>query len=463
MTGPSKPGGVSSSFDIVAVGTVETQNPPTPEPSEQIAGSFEQLGKGISQAILGTPEFLGVKGSNDTPGKTQSTILEESPGFAGLEGVEKRTLQIDSSVKLGEEMEKVAVVSGETRRHSQSLGLREQTNCEPYLDPTPRTPRLSSSPARAVVGSSEALDENGIAPEIENIMGQFVDGNAGAQESSDSDHTPEGEIHLRLPLKHPPRRSSLEPLHETSCAGKNEPGIICRPPDKDLISRPATTTSEPHSDPVSPSSRLSDQIKCANEGMSGIDIPPSPHSSVSLPKKMPPSPDPEPDLPFDFHRFLEQLRHRTADPVARYLRSFLSEFGKKQWMAHEQVKFIGDFLTFIANKMAYCEIWRHITEAEFDNVKEGMEKLVMNRLYSQTFSPAIPSLSPDVGGRGKRKGEEKVLRTGRRGQHQEDVERDDVLSQKIRIYGWVREEHLDIAAVGGNGKRLLDLAQQGNR
>ena len=81
---------------------------------------------------------------------------------------------------------------------------------------------------------------------------------------------------------------------------------------------------------------------------------PRPASSIFQPP--PPSPDPEPALPFDFHRFLEQLRHRTADPVARFLRSFLNEFGKKQWAVHEQVKIISDFLEFISKKMAQCEV-----------------------------------------------------------------------------------------------------------
>ncbi len=49
----------------------------------------------------------------------------------------------------------------------------------------------------------------------------------------------------------------------------------------------------------------------------------------------------------------------------------------------------------------------------------------------------------------------------RRGQHQEDVERDDVLAQKMRIYGWVKEQHLDIPPVGAHGRRFLNLAQQG--
>ena len=168
----------------------------------------------------------------------------------------------------------------------------------------------------------------------------------------------------------------------------------------------------------------------------------------------------DPVSPFDFQRFLEQLRHRTADPVAKFLRSFLVEFGKKQWMVHEQVKIVGDFLSFIAGKMAQCEIWSSVSEAEFDNAKEGMEKLVMNRLYSQTFSPVIPparsaATLPDDKTTERRSG------FRRQGQHQEDVERDEVLAQKTRIYQWVREPHLDIPVVGDQGRRFLSLAQQG--
>jgi hypothetical protein len=132
-------------------------------------------------------------------------------------------------------------------------------------------------------------------------------------------------------------------------------------------------------------------------------------------------------------------------------------------MAHEQVKIIGDFLAFITNKMAICEVWRDVSDAEFDNAKEGMEKLVMNRLYSQTFSPAIPAppTIPRSTSRSRRREIERLHGPWRRGQHQEDIERDDILAQKIRIYSWVKEEHLDIPAVSGSGRRFLSLAQQG--
>jgi hypothetical protein len=132
-------------------------------------------------------------------------------------------------------------------------------------------------------------------------------------------------------------------------------------------------------------------------------------------------------------------------------------------MVHEQVKIISDFLAFITNKMAQCEVWRDVSDTEFDNAKEGMEKLVMNRLYSQTFSPAIPPPAAPARSRSrsKRREMERFQGPGRRGQHQEDVERDEILAQKVRIYGWVKEEHLDIPPVGPNGRKFLNLAQQG--
>lgn len=133
-------------------------------------------------------------------------------------------------------------------------------------------------------------------------------------------------------------------------------------------------------------------------------------------------------------------------------------------MVHEQVKIISDFLEFITKKMAQSEVWRTVSDPEFDNAREGMEKLVMNRLYTHTFSPAIPPPAPlPTSAKGKRRTGTQPSSTavGRRGQHQEDVERDEVLAQKVRIYGWVKEEHLDIAPIGEKGKKFMTLAQAG--
>ena len=364
-----------------------------------------------------------------------------------------------------------------------------------YIDPTPATPTTSQppsrtpsnaarphdssgerSPTRSDVGYdekryvSEDEQEGGSRSEIQTIMDQFSE--TGGGPGADEVMSPRLEITSPIlgspppqyPQQHPPRKSSLEPL-APSIAGQlqnlqiSTESLPQESPNKQGSEEPRPPVPPKdgsHGTPPPPSPALP---QGREDHASNINSPQSPQMSVHRPP--PPEPEPEPPLPFDFHRFLEQLRNKKADPVARYLKSFLQEFGKKQWMVHEQVKIIGDFLAFIANKMMQCEVWRDVSDAEFDNAREGMEKLVMNRLYSQTFSPAIPSPKPIPGAKPKRKGGDPPLGPGRRGQHQEDVERDDILAQKINIYGWVREEHLDIPPIGESGKRFLKLAQQG--
>jgi len=369
-----------------------------------------------------------------------------------------------------------------------------------YLDPTPKTPRISPSstpepgdgpsPLREAPNTNNATTRSTAAEldgtdsgknnteleqdasqgeedsksEIQSILDQF--GNDGSGPDEDKVMSPRKEIAspmLQAPVQYPTRKSSLEPVGPASpsptrssqtsgpvSSYRSDMAQLQQSQNVDLPNRPISIRS-----PGSPQSK--------RMSVADANVPPSPQSTLSLPKSMPPEPDAEPDLPFDFHRFLEQLRHRTADPVAKFLRSFLVEFGKKQWMVHEQVKIISDFLAFITNKMAQCEVWRGVSEAEFDNAKEGMEKLVMNRLYTQTFSPAIPPPAPLQESKGRKKDLEKVLGPARKGQHQEDIERDDVLEQKVRIYGWVQEEHLDIQPVSEGGRRFLHLAQQGIR
>lgn len=308
--------------------------------------------------------------------------------------------------------------------------------------------------------SAEEQADGGSTSEIQSIMDQFDEGGDGPDEEEVM--SPRLELaagFLGSPIHPPPRKSSLEPVNAVN-------PTVEQSFSEETVFSPQSTGASPQTLENSSlgssaksyslrSSSLPQSARYATED--GLVIP----SPVSLHKPLPPEPGSEPDLPFDFHRFLEQLRHRTADPVAKFLRSFLVEFGKKPWMVHEQVKIISDFLAFIANKMAQCEIWRGVSDAEFDNAKEGMEKLVMNRLYSQTFSPAIPPPTSLPGSKGKRKNMEKSLGPGRKGQHQEDIERDEILEQKVRIYGWVQEEHLDIAPVGDSGRRFLVLAQQG--
>lgn len=290
----------------------------------------------------------------------------------------------------------------------------------------PNVPGDTKSGADGTNGKEDASQ-----PEIESIMAQFRDpARGGCKEEITSPRLELAEQFLGGQPYFPPRQSSLDHLK----TGESQ--------------RQGSLSEKPGSSHTHLHKHVSNDDTVTRR------------SSTST---VPPPPEPEPDQPFDFHRFLEQLRHRTADPVAKFLRSFLMEFGKRQWMVHEQVKIISDFLVFITNKMALCDVWREVSDSEFDNAKEGMEKLVMNRLYSQTFSPALPSppAIPRSASRSKRRELERLHGPWRRGQHQEDIERDEVLAQKMRIYSWVKEEHLDIPPVGNQGRRFLNLAQQG--
>ena len=303
-------------------------------------------------------------------------------------------------------------------------------------------------------------EDGGPTSEIQNIMGQFDKDDMNlAGENKRSPMVPLQVSFLGTSINHPPRKSSLEPLHHAPEFSSSTSPSSPRPSSITDISQipekwSAGVVIDSHSLQDRDSARPSraDAYSIISRTGSGTA---SSHALFT------PETNSEPDSSFDFHRFLEQLRHRTADPVAKFLRSFLVEFGKKKWMAHEQGKIISDFLAFISNKMAVCDIWRGLSDVEFDNAKEGMEKLVMNRLYSQTFSPAIQSAAPTSTAKSKQKTLDRLLERGRTGQHQEDIERDEILSQKVRIYGWIREEHLDILPVSGGGLRFLALAQKG--
>ncbi|KAJ5133707.1 hypothetical protein N7526_005072 [Penicillium atrosanguineum] len=318
-----------------------------------------------------------------------------------------------------------------------SSGPTLQTS-EPTSGPSsekelPDVPGDSDPESRQGGRTGRARDDNDSQPEIQTILGQFQD----LDRTTDQQEIMSPRMELAEQFRggqnyFPPRKSSLDHI---------------QPP---LSGSPGSHPPGSQSSPVS---------QYIHKSMGPDEATLTRRSSAST---VPPLPEPEPDQPFDFHRFLEQLRHRTADPVAKFLRSFLMEFGKKQWMVHEQVKIISDFLAFITNKMAMCEVWRDVSDSEFDNAKEGMEKLVMNRLYTQTFAPAIPAPPsiPRSASRSRRREIERLHGPWRRGQHQEDIERDDILAQKIRIYSWVKEEHLDIPPVSGGGRRFLNLAQQ---
>lgn len=146
------------------------------------------------------------------------------------------------------------------------------------------------------------------------------------------------------------------------------------------------------------------------------------------------------EKPFDFNRFLEQMKHRSAVPVNEYVRSFFRGFTRRPYKPDEQVKLIFDFLDFIAKRMMEAAVWADLPPNEFDQATEAMEKLVMNRLYTYTFSPAIAM-------------------EGRWSVQTDDLEHDRKLSERIQLFAWVREEHLDVKR-GQHSERFYNFAAQ---
>ena len=133
---------------------------------------------------------------------------------------------------------------------------------------------------------------------------------------------------------------------------------------------------------------------------------------------------------------------------------FLKEFSRRPPISSaEQIRIINDFLDFIAGKMRSFDPWKvslmenegERGEAEFDMALEAMEKLVMNRLWhlsaSRTFSGSIRTHS-------------RLCRTftpaidlstlPQNVSPTDDLERDHVLGQRIRLFAWIQPCHLDL-------------------
>ncbi|KAK3491947.1 hypothetical protein B0T13DRAFT_67224 [Neurospora crassa] len=443
----------------------------------------------VSESQLGIPQNAPTHAADS---EQEVVVASLTPATASDPSTMDREDANDTQHEETDLMSSVATLkpttSPTTTTATQYLTIESRT----YIDPTPPTPAVSQPPSRspstAPPRSRRGSGSDGVSPtrsdvacddkkyasdderesgsrsELQSIMEQFSEGGGGpGAEEVMSPRLEMASPLLASPAQYPPRKSSLEPL---------APSMVQQLQDLQGLSLSSTSSATsplkekgreelappvpPKDDPFHTGGGPSQAQK--RHSIQSLETPMSPTTSLHRPP--PPEPEPEPPLPFDFHRFVEQLRNKKADPVARYLKSFLFEFGKRQWMVHEQVKIISDFLAFISNKMAQCDVWRSVSDAEFDNAREGMEKLVMNRLYTQTFSPAIPPPQPIPGAKNKGRRGERPMGPGRRGQHQEDVERDEVLSQKINIYHWVKEEHLDIPPVSESGKRFLKLAQQ---
>ncbi|KAL7665638.1 VPS9 domain-containing protein [[Candida] zeylanoides] len=131
--------------------------------------------------------------------------------------------------------------------------------------------------------------------------------------------------------------------------------------------------------------------------------------------------------PFDFQNFLNQLKKKSSDPIVRYIRSFLVSFSRQAhtFSSSQKVKIIADFKIFIDEKFGLYEPFASMDDIDLENSREGLEKLIMNRLYDYCFPPAI-------------------ARTQGSTEPQLDLDEDRLFSQQVDKFSWVNGIHLDI-------------------
>ncbi|KAK9447601.1 uncharacterized protein V1518DRAFT_421423 [Limtongia smithiae] len=301
----------------------------------------------------------------------------------------------------------------------------------PGPSPMPRPLSISSTAASASSSIFAAVDSisRSVTPSLQSILEQFD------PLSFVSGPAPEEK---RPSLS---RRTSTMSSGSSSASSSSRKRISLAAPSmssNDSATHPPRTSSRMSISGPPPSASTSSSTSYQRDA--GGELSESTEKNVqqdSLPK-----PEDQPaELPFDFQRFLNQLRNKGAEPLSRYLKSFLQEFGKRSWTVREQVKIVQDFQTFIDPKIPQYPPFTSLPDTEIANAIEGMEKLIMNRLYSQTFSPQIPH-------------------SRRTFSHEEDILRDRVLEEKMRIWSWIEADHLDVDKnIINSGKRFILLAQ----
>ncbi|KAI5959227.1 vps901 [Candida theae] len=134
---------------------------------------------------------------------------------------------------------------------------------------------------------------------------------------------------------------------------------------------------------------------------------------------------------FDFQTFLLQIRKKSADPIVRYLRSFLGSYIKQvnTFSAEQRISIIEDFKSFINEKFKLYEPFASMDNIDLENSREGLEKLLMNRLYDLCFPPEVlKNVSPIY----------------IPGPYTDDLIQDKNFSLQLEKYSWINGLHFDI-------------------
>ncbi|KAF6767225.1 Ubiquitin system component Cue [Kalmanozyma brasiliensis GHG001] len=306
----------------------------------------------------------------------------------------------------------------------------------PSKDDPPRTPDKAPETRPALFARNIASPDRPSTPASQSQTRRSREVLAGPQDVAAVAHAFGRDSPALRTSSDTPQRVSTPSKNPDTAVTKGEVGSSSDDVEKQAIRDEAKTQ-----DAAGSSTETRDNAAAINEkGAVDEQSKATPRGGISIGNGPPPTTQASEERPFDFNRFLEQMKHRSAQPVGEYVRSFIKGFSKKPYRTQDQVKLIFDFLDFIAARMQECDIWKNLGDTDFENAKEAMEKLVMNRLYPYTFTPA-------------------VQKEGRWAVQTDDLERDRVLRQRIGLFGWLSEEHLDVP-VGDHSRGFIEFSIQ---
>ena len=134
---------------------------------------------------------------------------------------------------------------------------------------------------------------------------------------------------------------------------------------------------------------------------------------------------------FDFQLFINDFKDPDAEPLVKYTRSFLNNFVTQRalWTASEQQKLINDFKLFIYERFKQFKPFNEFSNAKLRNSQEGIEKLIMGKLYPLCFSPELLRKIPI----------DKLD-----DEHKNDILEDGFLQEKIDEYVFIELDNLDV-------------------
>ena len=162
-------------------------------------------------------------------------------------------------------------------------------------------------------------------------------------------------------------------------------------------------------------SKVEERVQLAKQRSNSIKFIPNPPSNLSKQRS------------FDFQEFLVQFKSKDCEPIHKYLKSFIRQFGQRIWTVNEQVKLIKEFEDFLFNKLIQFEPFNELNndEIKINNCKEGLEKLIMTKVYPVVFSPCMSFI--------------KLTDS-----HKHDKIMDRKYLTNTYLYDWIEFKHLDL-------------------